>query len=81
VEEGVARGSFWKEGLTGSSSDVVEGELSDTRVHLEEEREGLANTTSGAENGNLGELDDDISQHWVFIASFPATSYQERKLS
>jgi hypothetical protein len=41
---------------TGSSTDVVESKLSHTGVELEEERERLANTTGGTENGNLGKL-------------------------
>jgi hypothetical protein len=41
---------------TGSATDIVEGEVSDAGVHLEEERERLANTTSSTENGDLGKL-------------------------
>jgi hypothetical protein len=41
---------------TWSATDVVESKLSNSRVELEEERERLADTTGGAENGNLGEL-------------------------
>jgi hypothetical protein len=43
-------------GNTGSSADVVEGELSDAGVELEEEGEGLANATAGTEHGNLGKV-------------------------
>lgn len=41
---------------TGSATDIVEGEVSDAGVHLEEERERLADTTSSTENGDLGKL-------------------------
>jgi hypothetical protein len=43
---------------TGSSTDIVESELSHARVELEEERQRLANATSSAEHGDLGELDN-----------------------
>ena len=39
---------------TGSAADIVEGELCDERVELEEEGQGLANSSAGAENGDLG---------------------------
>lgn len=42
--------------LTWSSTDVVESKLRNTWVELEEEREWLSDSTSGTENGNLGEL-------------------------
>lgn len=42
--------------LTWSSTDVVESELRDAWVELEEEGEWLSDTTSGTENGDLGEL-------------------------
>jgi hypothetical protein len=45
--------SNWR---TGGEADVVEGELANTRVELEEERERLANTTGGTEDGDLGGL-------------------------
>lgn len=35
------------ERLTWATTDVVEGEFSDARVELEEEREGLSDTTGG----------------------------------
>jgi hypothetical protein len=41
---------------TGSATDIVESEVSDAGVHLEEERERLADTTSSTENGDLGKL-------------------------
>lgn len=41
---------------TGSATDIVEGEVSDAGVHLEEERERLADTTSSTENGDLGKV-------------------------
>lgn len=40
----------------GGALDVEEGELSDARVELEEERQRLANSAAGTENGNLGKL-------------------------
>lgn len=42
--------------LTGSGADVVQGELGDPGVELEQQGEGLADTTGGAEDGDLGEL-------------------------
>lgn len=42
--------------LTWSSTDVVESELRDAWVELEEEGEWLSDSTSGTENGDLGEL-------------------------
>ena len=54
----------WADGTrrcTGSKTDVVEGELADSGVELEEQRQGLANATGGTENGDLGGLHDDVS--------------------
>ena len=45
-----------KKKRTRSSSDVVEGELSDSGVELEKEGERLANATGGTEDGDLGKL-------------------------
>ena len=42
--------------LTGSATDIVESELSDTGVELQEKRQRLTNTTTSTENGNLGGL-------------------------
>lgn len=42
--------------LTWSSTDVVESELSDAWVELEEKGQWLSDSTSGTENGDLGEL-------------------------
>jgi hypothetical protein len=44
-------------GHTGSSTDIVEGEVGNLGVELQEEGERLANTTGGTEDGNLGELE------------------------
>lgn len=41
-------------GNTGSTSDVVEGKASNTRVLLEEERHGLTDTTYSHRNGSRG---------------------------
>lgn len=41
---------------TRTSPDIVESQLSDTRVQLEEKRERLANATSSTEDGDLGQL-------------------------
>jgi hypothetical protein len=41
---------------TGSKTDVVEGELADSWVELQEQRQRLTDTTSGTENGDLGVL-------------------------
>jgi hypothetical protein len=43
---------------TGSATDVVESELSDTGVELEEEGERLADTAGSTEDGDLGELQE-----------------------
>lgn len=40
----------------GGATDIEEGELSDTGVELEEERQRLSDSTAGTEDGNLGEL-------------------------
>lgn len=39
---------------TGSQADIVKGKLADPRVELQEKRQRLADTTSSAENRNLG---------------------------
>ena len=41
---------------TGCALDIEKGELADTRVELQEEGQRLSDTTSGTENGDLGEL-------------------------
>jgi hypothetical protein len=41
---------------TGSTTDIVESELTDSGVELQEKRQRLANTTTGTENGDLGGL-------------------------
>jgi hypothetical protein len=41
---------------TGSTADIVEGELRNTGVELQEQGQRLANTTGGTENGDLGGL-------------------------
>lgn len=43
-------------GDTWTALDIVEGKLADARVELEEERQRLANATTGAEHDDLGEL-------------------------
>ena len=50
-------------GNTGSATDIVEGEIGDAGVHLEEKREGLADTARGTEDGNLGELKQKQKAH------------------
>jgi hypothetical protein len=42
--------------LTGSSTDVVEGEVGDPLVELQQKGQRLSDTTSGTENGDLGVL-------------------------
>jgi hypothetical protein len=42
--------------LTGSSTDVVEGEVRDPLVELQEKRQRLSDTTSSTEDGDLGVL-------------------------
>ena len=39
---------------TGSALDIVQRELGHARVELEEERQRLADTTAGTEDGDLG---------------------------
>lgn len=41
---------------TGSTTDIVEGKLSDTRVQLHQQGQRLANATAGTEDGDLGGL-------------------------
>jgi hypothetical protein len=41
---------------TRASTDIVQSQLRHSGVELEKEREGLANATSSAENGDLGKL-------------------------
>lgn len=41
-------------GNTRRTTDIVEAQLRDKGVGLEQERERLADTSSGTENGNLG---------------------------
>jgi hypothetical protein len=43
-------------GNAGGATDIEEGELSDTGVELEEERQRLSNSSTGTEDGNLGKL-------------------------
>lgn len=43
-------------GDTRATLNVVQSELRDTRVELQEEGEGLADTTSRAKDSNLGGL-------------------------
>lgn len=45
---------------TRGTTDIVEGELGDSRVELEEERERLADAASGTKDGNFGELKDSM---------------------
>ncbi len=41
---------------TGTTTNVVESELGDSRVELQEEGQRLADATSSTEYGDLGEL-------------------------
>jgi hypothetical protein len=41
---------------TRATADIIEGKLRNTGVELEQERERLANATSGAEDSDLGGL-------------------------
>lgn len=43
-------------GDTWAALDVVEGKLADAGVQLEEERQRLADTTAGTEDGDFGGL-------------------------
>jgi hypothetical protein len=47
--------------LTWSTTDIVESEVGDAWVELQEQREWLTDTTSGTEDGDLGELQKRIS--------------------
>ena len=51
-------------GNAGGATDIEEGELSDTGVELEEERQRLSDSTAGTEDGNLGELRE-MSCQWM----------------
>lgn len=42
--------------LTRSHADIVQGELSHSRVELEQQGQRLANATSSTEDGHLGQL-------------------------
>ena len=42
---------------TGGAADIIEAQRGDERVVLEEQRERLANSSTGAENGDLGPVD------------------------
>ena len=46
---------------TGSTADIVESELRNTGVELQQQRERLANTTGGTENGDLGGLREELA--------------------
>ena len=43
-------------GNAGGAANVEEGELSDTGVELEEERQRLSDSSTSTKDGNLGEL-------------------------
>jgi hypothetical protein len=43
-------------GDTWCQPDIVQCELSDAGIELKQQREGLADTTSGAQDGDLGGL-------------------------
>jgi len=45
-------------GNAGSAANIEERELSDTGVELEEKRQRLSDSTTGTEDGNLGELQE-----------------------
>lgn len=47
-------------GNAGGTANVEEGEVGDTRVELEEERQRLADSAAGTEDSNLGELHGSI---------------------
>lgn len=42
--------------LTRCHADIVESEVSDTRVELQQQGQRLANATSGTKDGHLGQL-------------------------
>jgi hypothetical protein len=42
--------------LTRSTLDIVESKVGNAGVELQQQRERLANTTGGTENGDLGGL-------------------------
>lgn len=52
----VSLSSIGCEVRTGTAADVVQRELRDTRVELEQQRQGLANATGSTEDGDLGVL-------------------------
>jgi hypothetical protein len=64
--------------LTGRKADVVEGELANPGVELEEERERLADTTGGTEDGDLGGLQFTRLALTFPIASTEAFTQQQK---
>ncbi len=61
--------------LTGRKADVVEGELANPGVELEQERERLANTTGGTEDGDLGGL----QLHVLALTGLPIEVFASNK--
>jgi hypothetical protein len=50
---------------TRATADIVKRKLRDTRVELEEKRQGLSDTTTGTEDSDLGGLE--IAQDSQYI--------------
>lgn len=60
---------------TGSTTDIVEGELRNTGVELHQQRQRLANATGSTEHGDLGGLSEVLAQrdgrassNWEYLA-------------
>lgn len=64
---------------TGGTSDVVKCEVSDQRICLEEEGEGLADTTAGSKDGDLFFILDGIYQITDIILTFEALNLEVEK--
>ena len=54
--DGLVHSLYFSSERTWTSSNIVQGELSDTRVKLHQERQWLTNTTRCAEDGDFGKL-------------------------
>ena len=61
--------NWWERRRTGGKADVVERQLGDARVQLEQQRERLADTTGGTEDGDLGGLQVIMSAYGVSMAA------------
>jgi hypothetical protein len=70
--------NWWEKRRTGGKADVVERQLGDARVQLKEQRERLADTTGGTEDGDLGGLQYIMSAYGVSMAATFAAIQQQK---